>query len=159
MNEPKPAALGINPLVFKSTLGGSISSATYTMTAAEVTGAYAAPVQIVAAPPLGFALFPIAARFVTVVGTVFAGGGVAVLQWDNTVHGAGTTSLDATTPAAEITAASSQIYTQYGVPTTTVTALATANGKGLFFSNATGAFTGGANSTVTISVVYQVVPV
>ena len=134
-------------------------TATVTMTAAQVNGAYAAPFQIVAAPASGFALMPIAAQIITVVNTAFTAGGVAILQWGNTVHGAGTAALDSTIPTAEITAAASQIYTQYGVPTTTATPIATANGLGLFFSNATQAFATGTGSTVTIAVTYMVVPV
>ncbi len=134
-------------------------TAIVTMTAAQVIAAYATPFQIVAAPASGFALMPIAAQIITVVATPFTAGGVAVLQWGTTVHGAGTPALDGTTPAAEITAAASQIYTQYGIATTTATPIATANGLGLFFSNATQAFATGTGSTVTIAVTYMVVPV
>ena len=134
-------------------------TAIVTMNAATVATAYATPVQIVAAPASGFALMPIACQIITVVAAAFTLGGVAILEWGSVAHGGGTAALDTTTPSAEITAAASQIYTQYGVPTTTATAIATANGLGLFFSNATQAFAGGAGSSVTIAVTYMVVPV
>lgn len=138
---------------------GGIATASVTLTAAQVLAMYATPQLIVGAPPTGYAVIPTAAQIVTLVSTAFAGGGAAQLQWGSTIHAGGTLALDATTPAAEITAASSQVYTQYGVVTTTATPIANLNGLGLYFSNATGAFTGGAGSTVTISVAYMVVPV
>lgn len=134
-------------------------TAIVTLTAAQVLAMYATPALIVAAPPTGMAIIPTACQIITLVSTAFAGGGTAQLQWGNTIHAGGTVALDATTPAAEITAAASQIYTQYGVPTTTVTPIATANGLGLYFTNATGPFTGGAGSTVTVAVTYMTVPV
>ncbi len=134
-------------------------TAIVTMTAAQVIAAYATPFLIVAAPASGFALMPTACQIITVVSTAFTSGGIAQLQWGNTNHAGGTVALDATTPTAEITAATSQIYTQYGVPTTTVTAIATANGLGLYFTNATQAFATGTGSTVTIAVTYMTVPV
>jgi hypothetical protein len=140
-------------------LFSSVLTSTVTLTAAEVDAMYATPQLIVPAPGTGLALLPTACQIVTVVSTAFAGGGIAQLQWGNTAHAGGTVALDTTTPAAEITAAASQIYTQYGVATTTVTPIATANGLGLYFTNATGPFTGGTGSTVTLSVSYMVVPV
>ncbi len=134
-------------------------TAVVTMTPTQVNAAYATPFQIVAAPNSGFALVPIACQIITVVAAPFADGGVAQLQWGSTNHAGGTVALDATTPAAEITAAASQIYTQYGQVTTTVTPIAAANGLGLYFSNATGAFTGGVGSSVTVAVTYMTVPV
>lgn len=142
------------------TLVATNQSATVTLTQAQVQGMYAAPALIVPNPGTGLALMPTAAQIITLVGTAaFAGGGIAQLQWGNTIHAGGTVALDATTPVAEITAAASQVYTQYGVPTTTVTPIATVNGQGLYFTNATGAFTGGAGSTVTIALNYMIIPV
>ena len=135
-------------------------TAVVTLTAAQVQAMFATPQLIVANPGTGLAVVPTACQIVTLVGTsAFAGGGVAQLQWGSTIHGAGTLALDATTPAAEITAAASQMYTQYGIVTTTVSPIANVNGLGLYFSNATGAFTGGVGSTVTLAVSYMIVPV
>lgn len=135
-------------------------SASVTLTQAQVQAMFATPQLIIPNPGTGLAAIPTAAQIITLVGTAaFAGGGAAQLQWGNTNHAGGTLALDATTPAAEITAAASQVYTQYGIVTTTVTPIATVNGMGLYFTNATGAFTGGAGSTVTVAVNYMVVPV
>jgi hypothetical protein len=135
-------------------------TATVKLTAAQVLAMYATPQLIVPNPGTGLAVVPTAAQIVTLVGTAaFAGGGAAQLQWSNTNHAGGTLALDATTPAAEITAASSQMYTQYGIVTTTVSPIANVNGLGLYFTNATGPFTGGAGSTVTLVVDYMIVPV
>ncbi len=127
-----------------------------TMNTASVIGAYATPVQIVAGQA-GKAIMILAAQIVTEVSTPFATGGIAQLQWGNTNHAGGTVAADATIPAAEITAAASQIYTQYGVVTTTVTATAGVTGLGVYFTNATGAYTNGTGSTVTVTLQYMLI--
>lgn len=130
-------------------------NASVTLTAAQVLAAYATPQLIVPAPGTGRGLIVTAANVVTEVSTVFAGGGVAILQYGSTVHGAGANALSATIPAAEITAATSQVYSMSGFAATTVTATSVVTGLGLYFSNATGAFTGGAGSTVTLNLNYM----
>ncbi len=77
-----------------------------------------------------------------------------MLQYDSTVHGAGTVALSATTPAVEITAAASQIYSQLGLGSIATTVLTGVTNKGIYFSNQTGAFTGGAGSTITFTIQY-----
>jgi len=131
-------------------------TSTVTMNQAAVLGAYATPVQIVAAPGAGFTIVPVQATIYTNFQTsAFAGGGIAILQYNNTVHGAGTNSLAATIPAAEITAAASQIY---NLGAATASALTGITNQGVYFSNATGAFTGGsAASTVVITLNYNIV--
>lgn len=133
----------------------AILSATVTLTQAQVQGAFAAPVQIVAAPGAGETIVVAHAQVYTNFQTAaFTGGGIAILQYDNTIHGAGTNALAATIPTAEITAAASQIYGLNGVTASALTAI---TNKGIFFSNATGAFTAGnAASTVVITVHYMV---
>jgi hypothetical protein len=141
-------------------LNSGLKTASVTLTAAQVLAMFATPQLIVASPGTGLAVIPTACQITTLVGTAaFAGGGAAQLQWGNTVHAGGTLALDATTPAAEITAAASQVYTQYGLVTTTVSPIANMNGLGLYFSNVTGAFTGGAGSTVNVTVSYMIIPV
>lgn len=131
-----------------------ISTVSATLTQAQILGAYAAPALLVAAPGAGKVLVPKWATIYTNFQTAaFAGGGVAIVQYDTTVHGAGTNALAATIPAAEITAAASQIYNLAG---STAAALTGITNKGLYFSNATGAFTGGnAASTVVITLNYM----
>ncbi len=122
------------------------------LTAAQVLAAYATPQLIVPAPGAGKALIALNGQVYTSVSTAFAAGGVAILQYGATVHGAGSNALVATIPAAEITAAASQIYSLGGLASATVSTGIT--NEGLYFSNASTAFTGGAGSTVTLTVNY-----
>lgn len=126
-----------------------------TLNQADVLGMYAAPVQLVAAPGAGLVLNVIEASIYTNFQTAaFATGGVAVLQYDSTVHGAGTNALSATIPAAEITAAASQVYNLGGAVGTALTGI---TNKGLYLSNQTAAFTAGnAASTVVVTLVYNI---
>ena len=130
-----------------------LSSIAVTMTAAQVDGAYAAPVQLLPAVA-GKAYILLHGQIYTnsTGNTPFAGGGVAIVQYAATVHGAGTDALVATIPAAEITAAASQIYTLGGLASATVSTAIT--NEGIFFSNATGPFTAGTGSTVTVTLAY-----
>ncbi len=126
-----------------------------TLTAAQVLAAYATPQLILAPPGAGKTILCVAPRVITEVSTAFAGGGVAVVQYGNTAAGAGTNALSATIPSTEITAATSQIYTMSGYTATTVSTGIT--NLGIYFSNQTGAFTGGAGSTISIAFQYLVV--
>ncbi len=152
-----PMASGTDGLMVDS--GVALASlqpftATVTIVASDVTGAYAAPKVIIAAPGAGKTIVILNCQIYTSVSTAFAGGGVAVLQYDSTVHGAGTVALSATTPAVEITAAASQIYSQLGLGSIATTVLTGVTNKGIYFSNQTGAFTGGAGSTITFTIQY-----
>ena len=132
--------------------------ATVVMNTAAVTGAYATPFQLIAAPGASLAIMVLNAQVITEVSTAFATGGVAQIQYNNTVHGGGTIATSATIAAAEITAATSQIFTMAPIAAATVMATATFKNLGLFFSNATGAFTSGSGSTVTCVITYVLVP-
>jgi hypothetical protein len=131
-------------------------NAVVTLTAAQVLAAYAAPQLLIPAPGAGYAIVIQSCMIVTQVSTAFAGGGVGHVQYTATVNGGGANALSATTPSAEITAASSQIYVQTGPVATTV--LTGITNEGVYFSNATGAFTGGAGSTLTFVLNYSLVP-
>ena len=137
-----------------------VLTSTTVMNTAAVNGAYATPVQLIAAPGAGNAIMVLNAQIGTVVGTsAFAAGGVAHVQYGNTVHGGGSNALSATTPSTEITAATSQIYSQLGLGSIATTVSTGISGLGIFFSNATQAFTTGVGSTVTITLTYVIVPV
>ncbi len=137
---------------------GLVQAVNVTMNTAAVVGAYDTPVQIIPAPGVGYAIMLLSAQFITEVSTAFATGGDAQLQYANTANAGGLVALDATTPSAEITASASQVYTQYGLPTTTATATADITDLGIYFTNATGAFTNGTSSTVTVCASYMVIP-
>lgn len=143
-----PDFTSLNPL------SGSVNS-TILLTAAEVLAMFATPQLLVPAPGAGKALMVTNAQIVTEPVTPFAGGGAAIVQYGNAIHGAGTDALAATIPAAEITAATAQIYTVQGYGSGTVSTGIT--DTGLYFSNATAAFTGGADSTVSVVLQYQVI--
>jgi hypothetical protein len=129
---------------------GLINTISVTMTPAQVTGAYAAPVVLLAAAAGKAYIVLNAAIYTASTGnTPYAGGGVAIVQYAATVHGAGTDALGATIPAAEITAAASQIYNLSGLASATVSTGIT--NVGLYFSNATGPFTGGTGTNITIT--------
>ena len=141
---------------FASLLPLSVSaSASVSLTAAQVLAAYATPQLIVPAPGVGRGLIVIAANVVTEVSTAFGGGGAAIIEYGAVANGAGSNSLSATIPAAQINAASSQVYSMAPFAATTVTATSVVTNKGVYFSNATGAFTGGAGSTITINLSYM----
>ena len=132
-------------------------TATVTMLTAGVVGAYAAPVQIIAGVS-NKAIVVLSAVITTEVSTPFATGGIAQLQWGNTVHAGGTLATGATIAAAEITAASSQIFTQGPIAAASVVATSAVTGLGLYFTNATGPYTNGTASTVAVTVQYMLVP-
>lgn len=129
---------------------------TVTLNQAAIQAAYATPFQLIAAPGAGKAIMVLNAVIYTNFQTsAFTAGGVAIVQYAATVHGAGTNALSATIPAAEITAASSQIYSLNQATATLLTGITNA---GIFFSNQTQAFTGGsASSTVVITLSYSVI--
>lgn len=133
-------------------------TATVTMTAAQVNAAFVTPFQIIATPGASTAILIISAAIVTEVSTAFTAGGVAQLQYGNTTGAGGNLATSATIATAEITAATSQIFTQTGISAATALATATYKNKGIFFSNATQAFATGTGSTVTCVVQYYLVP-
>lgn len=152
-------ASGVKGILVDSgiTAGGlQILSASITLNQAAVQAMYATPFQIIAAPASGHVIVPVFATIYTNFQTAaFSSGGVAILQYDNTAHGAGTNALAATIPQAEINAASSQIYSLAGASASALTGI---TAKGLFLSNQTGAFAGGnAASTVVVTVSYYLI--
>lgn len=136
----------------------SVLNKNITLLQSDVQAAYATPVLLLDAPAAGYGNTIIAGSVTTVVGTAFANGGVGVIQYSSTPHGAGGFAMNGTFPAAEITAATSQYY--IGLPFTQGGTVATSAiaGLGVYFSNQTSAFTGGANSKVIISLQYAIVP-
>ena len=130
-------------------------SNTITLSQAQVLLAYATPQLLIPAPGAGNAIVLNKVLVVTEVSTQFSGGGSGVVQYGTTVHGAGTNALSATIPAVEITAAASQIYTVNGYVNGIVTTGIT--NVGVYFSNQTAAFAGGAGSTVAFVLDYSVV--
>lgn len=139
------------------TTGAAVSAFSRTaLTAAQILGMYAAPVQLVAAPGAGNLILLDKMVINVVYGTTqFAAGGVVAPQYDSTVHGAGTAASSTTIAAATINGiAANSIVGVTGL--LAVTASAALVNTGLFLSNATGAFTTG-DSTAVVDVWYRVV--
>lgn len=126
-----------------------------TLTAAQVLGMFAAPFQLVAAPGAGFAVHvnKCIIEVVTVGFTAFAGGGVVAPQIDSTVHGGGT--LLSTTLAAAVVNGATNVITQLDDTGANVTLVAN---KGVFLSNATGAFTTGTGG-LRVYLYYAIIPI
>ena len=123
------------------------------LTAAQINGMYAAPVQLVAAAGAGTLLiFDKMVLDIDYGTTPFAAGGAIAVQYANTVHGAGV-AASTSIAAASLTgvSASSQLI----VGAVAVVAANTAiENIGLYLSNATAAFTTG-DSTGNAYVYYK----
>lgn len=125
------------------------------LTSAQILGAYAAPVSII---PAAGAHTWIAVKSVIAeydYGTAqYAAGGAAGLQYDSTVH-AGGTAATATIAAATLNGfAANNGFTLAGASTGTMASMVN---KGIYWSNATGAFTTG-DGTITLNIAYDVYP-
>lgn len=129
--------------------------ATVSLAAADLFGMYAAPVVIVPAV-LGKAIIVDAFELVmTRTSTAFANGGVVGLQYDSTVHGAGTL-VGANFASTVVTGATGTTYSARIPVVQSDIASASISGKGLYLSNATGAFDTGTGSAV-VTVRYHLV--
>ena len=127
-----------------------VQIATVSLTAAQILGMYATPVQLVAAPGAGKSIVLHRLLLRLVYGTTqFASGGTVSAEYDSVAHAAGTLATG-TIAAATINAAASSDNMLPGI------AVAPTQNKGLFISNATGAFTTG-DSTATVYVWYSII--
>ena len=125
------------------------------MTAAQWNGMYAAPFLLVAAPGANkLIVVEQVVEKMTFVSAAYAAGGVVGLQYDNTAHLAGDPATG-TEAAADFFAGASTSFMQSG-SLSTGAAFTTSVNKGLYISNATGAFTTG-DSTWIVDVWYRVV--
>lgn len=125
------------------------------LTQSQIQGMYATPQLLIPAAGAGTVIQVLNAMIYTnFQSSAFQNGGSVLAQYGNTAHGAGTNSLAATINPAEITASSSQVFTVNG---NTGNALTGISNAGIYLSNQTGAFTNGsAASTVTITLIYQI---
>jgi hypothetical protein len=125
--------------------------ATVNLTAANITGMYATPVQIIAAAPTGQSVVVDSFVFRFQAGsTAFTSGGAVQLQIGNTNH-AGGTAVGNTIAASVVTSASSSdSFTNVGSSLLTLT-----QATGIYITNATGAFATG-NGTAIVFVWYTI---
>lgn len=132
------------------------ATATVSLTAAQVNGMYATPVQIVAAPGAGkLVLIDSILWDIAFVSAQYAAGGAIQAQYGNTIHGAGSPA-SASIAAATLNGVAASGYLANGSGAATLNAPATVKNTAVFLSNATAAFTTG-DSTVTLYVKYRVV--
>lgn len=125
------------------------------VTAAQFKGAYAAPFVLIAAPGAGKMIVVDDAQYVmTFVAAQYTAGGVLALQYDSTVHGAGTLA-SATVAAATVNAwaVSSNIGVAGALANSAIT---TVQNKGLYLSNDTAAFATG-DGTFEVHIAYRIV--
>lgn len=135
--------------------GDSIHTKVVSLTAAQILGMYAAPVEVIPAIS-GKSIYLLGFNFdLTGTATQFANGGVVNLQYKNTANGAGTT-LHADIAATVVTGATGLVHT-YRIPSVQ-SAVATADivGQGVFISNKTAAFITG-TGTATLNVRYYAI--
>jgi len=123
------------------------------LTAAQIIGMYATPVEIVPAVPGYMLAVDSVDVIVTRTATAFTGGATSMLQYDSTANGLGTATIATLTAATFTGAAGVSRTTRIPVNISDNTA---AVGKGLIYSNITGAFATG-TGTAVIKVRYRLV--
>ena len=132
------------------------ATATVTLTAAQINGMYATPVQILAAQGAGkLILIDSILWDIAFVSAQYASGGAIQAQYGNTVHGAGSPA-SASIAAATLNGVAASGFIANGSGSATLNAPATVENTAVFLSNATGPFTTG-DSTVTLYIRYRVV--
>lgn len=142
----------------------SRASIVLSLTPAQVDGMYAAPVLVIPAPGVGFAIIVRHVTFNLVyAGTAFAGGGVFNLQYGATVHGAGLNAEAKQFAATEMNAVANGIDFDGGIAYIgAATASSAYTNLAVYISNATAPFTGGGTvtpSNVVFTIDYDVAPV
>ena len=153
------AAVAGNWLANVSTNPNPVLFASVPVTAAQFNGAYAAPFALVAAPGANKLISVEKMELIMTYGSAaFASGGAVFAQYDSTASGAGVAATN-TEAAADFFATASTTYQFIGVSGNTVGALpfSTTVNKGLYLSNATGAFTTGTGSAFVVKVYYRIV--
>jgi len=139
--------LGVGPTV--------INYAAVPITAAQFNGMYAAPKLLVAAPGANKLLVLNQMQLLmTYNSAAYAAGGVAAVQYDSTVNGAGV--IASTTLAAATFQATASTGWNFN-PGVVAETFTTCVNKGFYLSNITGAFTTG-DSAMVAHIWYSVIP-
>lgn len=127
----------------------SIQHATVALTAANLNGMYAAPVQILAAPGAGKSIVITKLVFtITRTATAFANGAAAIVQYGSTVHGGGTQALDSTLASTVLTGSAGTTVSARNGAVISDLAAATIQNAGVYISNGTAAFDTGTGTAV-----------
>lgn len=137
---------------------GQLYQVSVTFNTAQMVTAYDTPLTIVANPLASQMILVLQASVYTASTghTAYATGTAPIIQYSsggtNGQHGLGTIATAAGLVAGDITAAASQVRNLFGIASAALTGL---SGLGLYFSNATGDYTAGTGTDITITVVYQ----
>lgn len=132
------------------------ATATVSLTAAQINGMYAVPVQLLASPGAGKLIIIDSILWdIAFVSAQYAAGGAIAAQYGNTIHGGGP-AASGTLAAASLNgvAASGFLSNAGSAGLLNVTATASEN-TAVFLSNATAAFTTG-DSTVNLYIKYRI---
>ncbi len=132
------------------------ASATVALTAAQINGMYATPVQLIAAPGAGKLILIEAIIWdIAFVSAQYAAGGAIQAQYGNTVHGAGSPA-SASLAAGTLNGVAASGFLANASGASVLNAPATVENTAVYLSNATGAFTTG-DSTVNLYIRYRVI--
>lgn len=145
-------------MVDTGTPTNALRYASVAVTSAEFKGAYAAPKLLIAAPGANQMIVVDQMQMVMTYGSAnYANGGVVFAQYDSTANGAGVKAT-LTEAAADFFAAASTTFAFSGTQGNTVGALpfSTTVNKGLYLSNATGAFDTG-DSAFVVKIFYRII--
>jgi hypothetical protein len=138
---------------------GTLNQVSVTLTPTQMAAAYATPIQLIANPSASQLIVVHSATVYTASTghTAYATGTAPIIQYGtggtNGAHGAGTIATAAGLVAGDIDAATSQVRTLLQAASAAITGL---SGNGIYFSNATGAYTGGTGTNITFTLVYEV---
>jgi hypothetical protein len=133
------------------------ASATVALTAAQINGMYATPVQLIAAPGAGKLIVIDSMLWdIAFVSAQYAAGGAIAAQYGNTVNGAGPAASGTLAAASLNGVAASGFLSNAGSSGLLNVAASASLNTAVFLSNATAAFTTG-DSTVNLYIRYRVV--
>jgi hypothetical protein len=136
---------------------GTLQSASVTLTPTQMAAAYATPIQLIANPLASQMILVLSAQVYTASTghTAYATGTAPIIQYGtggtNGAHGAGMIAVGAGLVAGDINAAASQVR---NLPQFASAANTGFSGEGVYFSNATGAYTAGTGTNVTFTLQY-----
>lgn len=148
-------AIGANKVLSAMLSPLTVKYAAVAITAAEFNGMYAAPKLLVAAGGANTLLVLDKVQLLMTYGAAaYAAGGVAAVQYDSTVNGAGV--IASTTLAAATFQATASTGWNFNAGVVAET-FSTCVNKGFYLSNITGAFTTG-DSNMVAHVWYKVIP-
>lgn len=147
--------LAANAVTSAKLAATTVQYAAVAVSASDFNGMYAAPKQLVAAAGANtLIVLDRVELLMTYNSAAFAAGGVAAVQYDSTINGAGVLASTTVAAAAFQAAASTGFVFNQGAA---VQPFTTTVNKGLYLSNLTAAFTTG-DSAMVAHVWYKVIP-